>query len=52
VAAKAGGAVTGEPLSTWTLKRLAWAYGCSKKGSREERRLLIALLIKVKGVWK
>lgn len=24
-------------MSEWTLKRLAWAYGCAKKGSDEER---------------
>lgn len=23
----------------WTLKRLAWAYGCSQKGSSEEASL-------------
>jgi hypothetical protein len=27
-----------------SLKRVAWAYGCAKKGSDEERMLLAALL--------
>jgi hypothetical protein len=27
-----------------SLKRIAWAYGCSKKGSDEERLLLAILL--------
>lgn len=27
-----------------SLKRLAWAYGCSKKGSEEEAQLRRALL--------
>ncbi len=30
-----------------SLKRLAWAYGCSKKNSEEERQLREALLSKV-----
>jgi hypothetical protein len=27
----------------FTLKRAAWAYGCAKKGSKEERELLQVL---------
>ena len=30
-----------------SLKRLAWAYGCSKKGSDEERQLRGLLLAKL-----
>ena len=28
----------------WSLKRLAWAYGCARKDSDEEALLLVALL--------
>lgn len=28
----------------WSLRRLAWAYGCSKKGTAEEERLRFELL--------
>ncbi len=31
-----------------SLKRVAWAYGCSKKGSDEEAALLAILLSKAK----
>ncbi len=31
-----------------SLKRVAWAYGCSKKGSDEEAALLAILLAKAK----
>ena len=37
-------------MNDWSLKRLAWAYGCSKKGSEEESRLLAALLEKCREV--
>lgn len=30
-----------------SLKRIAWAYGCAKKGSSEEQMLLVLLLEKV-----
>lgn len=30
-----------------SLKRIAWAYGCAKKGSDEEQFLLALLLAKV-----
>lgn len=26
-------------MKSWTLKRLAWAYGCAKAGSEDERKL-------------
>lgn len=31
-----------------SLKRLAWAFGCSKHGSDEERQLRAALLERIK----
>jgi hypothetical protein len=31
-----------------SLKRIAWAYGCAKKGSDEERMLLDILVARVK----
>ena len=33
--------------SKWTPKRLAWAFGCSPKGSTEESRLLNLLVIRL-----
>lgn len=32
------------PLKSLSLKRVAWAYGCAKKGSDDERKLLALLL--------
>lgn len=32
--------------ATWSLKRLAWAYGCAKRGSAEEAELRRALIEK------
>ena len=37
-----------EPIENVSLKRVAWAFGCAKKGSDEERQLL-ALLWRVIG---
>lgn len=34
-------------LDDISLKRLAWAYGCAKKGSNEESALFARLLAKV-----
>jgi hypothetical protein len=31
----------------WNLKRLAWAFGCSKRGSAEEAQLEEALILRV-----
>jgi hypothetical protein len=36
-----------KPVQDVSLKRAAWAYGCAKKGSDEERMLLLLLLEKV-----
>lgn len=33
-----------------SLKRIAWAYGCARKGSDEERAMLEALLAKVRSM--
>lgn len=33
-----------------SLKRVAWAYGCAKKGSDEERQLLAVLVEKVRAL--
>lgn len=33
-----------------SLKRVAWAFGCAKKGSDEERALLEILLAKVRAL--
>jgi hypothetical protein len=35
---------------TASLKRLAWAYGCAKKGSDEERQLEVLLLERARSV--
>jgi hypothetical protein len=35
-----------------SLKRLAWAYGCSPKGSNEERQLEYLLRQRVTGEWR
>lgn len=32
-----------------SLKRLAWMYGCSKKGSDEEKQLLAVLVARIQG---
>lgn len=37
------------PLEQVSLKRAAWAYGCAKKGSKEEEQLL-DLLLRVLGI--
>ncbi len=34
----------------WTLKRLAWAYGCAKKGSEGEAAALRRLLDRVREI--
>ena len=34
----------------WSLKRLAWAYGCAPKDSDEERELCMALVAKASSV--
>lgn len=31
----------------FTLRRLAWAYGCSKRGTAEERELGLALISRI-----
>jgi hypothetical protein len=36
------------PLADVSLKRAAWAFGCAKKGSEEERRLRELLIMVVK----
>lgn len=35
--------------NAFSLKRLAWAYGCAKKGSDEETELLKELVQKARG---
>lgn len=35
--------------NTASLKRIAWAYGCSKKGSDEEKQLLAVLVARIQG---
>lgn len=40
---------TKDSRAGWSLKRLAWAFGCAKKGSEEEKRLGAAL---GERVWK
>lgn len=41
--------ISSTDMAGWSLKRLAWAFGCSKKGSEDERRLGAAL---GERVWK
>lgn len=41
-------AMTIANAETSTLKRLAWAYGCARKGSDEERQLEALLLERAK----
>jgi hypothetical protein len=38
------------PLAKVSLKKIAWAFGCSKKGSEEEQRLRDLLVSKVREV--
>ena len=35
--------------NTASIKRLAWAYGCAKKGSDEEKQLLAVLVARIQG---
>jgi len=41
-------AVLANPDS-YSLKRVAWAYGCAKKGSDDEAKLLEVLVARIKG---
>lgn len=45
--AKTMAAIFDDPDSV-SLKRIAWAYGCARKGSDEEEKLLAVLLEKAK----
>ena len=38
-----------ENIRAASLKRIAWAYGCAKKGSDEERALLAVLVERIQG---
>jgi len=35
----------------FTLRRLAWAYGCSRRGTAEERELGLALIGRILRTW-